>query len=91
MGVGVGWWFTYMLKCSVDCLRDAADVVVAVFLRILWKQQLTKVSDCSVYFHNSSRGKSATLKPPRLQRRNIMGFLSQRVRIPDCTLTRRIA
>lgn len=63
-----------MLKCSVDCLRDAADVVVAVFLRILWKQQLTKVSDCWVYFHNSNRGKSATLKPPRLQRRNIMVF-----------------
>lgn len=67
-------WVTYILKCSVDCLRDAPDVLVAVFLRILWKQQLTKLSDCSVYFHNSSRRMSATLKPPRLQRRNIMVF-----------------
>lgn len=32
---------TYILECSVDCLRDAPDVVVAGFLWILWKQQLT--------------------------------------------------
>lgn len=32
---------TYVLKCSVDCLCDALNVVVAVFLRILWKEQLT--------------------------------------------------
>lgn len=62
---------TYILKCSVDCLRHAPDVVVAVFLRILCKEQLANFSDCRLYFHNSSRRAAATRRPLRLQRRNV--------------------
>lgn len=41
VGVVVVGGSTYVLKCSVDCVCDALNVVVAVFLRILWKEQLT--------------------------------------------------
>lgn len=54
-GDGGGRGSTYILKCSVDCLRDAPDVVVAVFLRILWKEQLANFLIASLYFHKSSR------------------------------------
>lgn len=76
------WWWsrgggggrgggTYVLECSVDCLRHAPDVVVAVFLRILCKEQLANFSDCRLYFHNSSRRVAATRRPLRLQKRNV--------------------